>query len=97
MVSHLFPLIVLELDGTLYRSRYNEKGFSRFCCFTPLQSPARTFRLVFPSCPSVEVCAVLRLDGRVVGRTRWAAAHRLSWDQTFCFQLERVSETHGGA
>lgn len=36
---------------------------------------------------------MLRLDGRVVGRTCWAAVNRLSWDQTFCIQLERVSET----
>lgn len=35
---------------------------------------------------------MLRLDGRVVGRTCWAAVNRLSWDQTFCIQLERVSE-----
>lgn len=34
---------------------------------------------------------MLRLDGRVVGLTPWAAASRLSWDQTFSIQLERVS------
>ncbi|XP_042278538.1 serine/threonine-protein kinase N2-like isoform X2 [Thunnus maccoyii] len=39
-----------------------------------------------------EINAVLRLDGRVVGRTRWAAVSRLSWDQTFCIQLERSRE-----
>ncbi|XP_047197265.1 serine/threonine-protein kinase N2 isoform X2 [Hippoglossus stenolepis] len=39
-----------------------------------------------------EISAVLRLDGRVVGRTRWAAVSRLSWDQTFCIQLERSRE-----
>uniref|UniRef100_A0AAQ4RTC6 Protein kinase N3 n=1 Tax=Gasterosteus aculeatus aculeatus TaxID=481459 RepID=A0AAQ4RTC6_GASAC len=39
-----------------------------------------------------EVGAVLRLDGRVVGRTRWAAVSRLTWDQTFCIQLERARE-----
>ncbi|XP_070760042.1 serine/threonine-protein kinase N2-like [Enoplosus armatus] len=42
--------------------------------------------------PSVEISAVLRLDTRVVGRTRWAAVSRLSWDQTFCLQLERSRE-----
>ncbi|KAM8885868.1 serine/threonine-protein kinase N2-like isoform 2-T4 [Spinachia spinachia] len=39
-----------------------------------------------------EVGAVLRLDGRVVGRTRWSAVSRLTWDQTFCIQLERARE-----
>ncbi|XP_036954518.1 serine/threonine-protein kinase N2-like [Acanthopagrus latus] len=42
--------------------------------------------------PSAEVSAVLRLDTRVVDRTRWAAISRLSWDQTFCIQLERSRE-----
>ncbi|XP_035514516.1 serine/threonine-protein kinase N2-like [Morone saxatilis] len=42
--------------------------------------------------PSVEISAVLRLDTRVVGRTRWAAVNRLSWDQMFCIQLERSRE-----
>ncbi|XP_028269225.1 serine/threonine-protein kinase N2-like isoform X2 [Parambassis ranga] len=41
---------------------------------------------------SSEISAVLRLDGRAVGRTRWAAVGRLSWDQTFCIQLERSRE-----
>uniref|UniRef100_A0A674NN99 protein kinase C n=1 Tax=Takifugu rubripes TaxID=31033 RepID=A0A674NN99_TAKRU len=39
-----------------------------------------------------EVSAVLRLDARVVGQTRWAPSSRLSWDQTFCLQLERTRE-----
>ncbi|XP_053276702.1 serine/threonine-protein kinase N2 [Pleuronectes platessa] len=39
-----------------------------------------------------EISAVLRLDGRVVGRTRWATVSRLCWDQTFCIQLERSRE-----
>ncbi|XP_024864237.1 serine/threonine-protein kinase N2 [Kryptolebias marmoratus] len=39
-----------------------------------------------------EVRAALRLDGRLVGRTRWAAAGRLSWDQMFFIQLERSRE-----
>ncbi|XP_034397796.1 serine/threonine-protein kinase N2-like [Cyclopterus lumpus] len=39
-----------------------------------------------------EISAVLRLDSRVVGRTRWCAASRLNWDQTFCIQLERSRE-----
>ncbi|XP_076587365.1 serine/threonine-protein kinase N2-like isoform X2 [Chaetodon auriga] len=39
-----------------------------------------------------EISAVLRLDTRVVGRTSWAAVSRLSWDQTFCIQLERSRE-----
>ncbi|XP_031161899.1 serine/threonine-protein kinase N2-like [Sander lucioperca] len=42
--------------------------------------------------PCVEISAVLRLDTRVVGRTRWAAVSRLTWDQTFCIQLERSRE-----
>ncbi|KAK5932018.1 hypothetical protein CgunFtcFv8_003757 [Champsocephalus gunnari] len=40
----------------------------------------------------VEISAVLRLDSRVVGRTRLAAVGRLTWDQTFCIQLERSRE-----
>ncbi|XP_059193544.1 serine/threonine-protein kinase N2-like [Centropristis striata] len=41
---------------------------------------------------AVEISAVLRLDTRVVGRTRWAAVSRLTWDQSFCIQLERSRE-----
>ncbi|XP_047237425.1 serine/threonine-protein kinase N2-like isoform X1 [Girardinichthys multiradiatus] len=41
---------------------------------------------------TTEVSAVLRLDGRVVSRTRWAAVRRLSWDQAFYIQLERSRE-----
>ncbi|XP_031726418.1 serine/threonine-protein kinase N2-like isoform X2 [Anarrhichthys ocellatus] len=41
---------------------------------------------------SAEVSAVLRLDSRAVGRTRWSAVSRLTWDQTFCIQLERSRE-----
>uniref|UniRef100_A0A8P4KJ33 Protein kinase C n=1 Tax=Dicentrarchus labrax TaxID=13489 RepID=A0A8P4KJ33_DICLA len=40
----------------------------------------------------LEISAVLRLDTRVVGQTRWAAVNRLSWDQMFCIQLERSRE-----
>ncbi|XP_010765528.1 serine/threonine-protein kinase N2-like [Notothenia coriiceps] len=40
----------------------------------------------------VEISAVLRLDSRVVGQTRLAAVGRLTWDQTFCIQLERSRE-----
>ncbi|XP_074527397.1 serine/threonine-protein kinase N2-like isoform X2 [Halichoeres trimaculatus] len=43
-----------------------------------------------------EVSAVLRLDTRVVGRTRWAAVSRLSWDQTFYIQMERSRELEIG-
>ncbi|XP_019127942.1 serine/threonine-protein kinase N2 isoform X2 [Larimichthys crocea] len=46
--------------------------------------------------PSVEISAVLRLDTRVVGRTRWAAVSSLCWDQTFCIQLERSRELEVG-
>ncbi|XP_070690458.1 serine/threonine-protein kinase N2-like isoform X2 [Pempheris klunzingeri] len=46
--------------------------------------------------PSVEISAVLRLDTRVVGKTRWAAVDKLSWDQTFCIQLERSRELEVG-
>ncbi|XP_029017132.3 serine/threonine-protein kinase N2-like isoform X2 [Betta splendens] len=45
---------------------------------------------------AAEISAVLRLDGRVVGLTRWAAASRLSWDQTFSVQLERSRELEVG-
>uniref|UniRef100_A0A4W6CQB4 protein kinase C n=1 Tax=Lates calcarifer TaxID=8187 RepID=A0A4W6CQB4_LATCA len=43
-----------------------------------------------------EIGAVLRLDGRLVGRTRWAAVSGLSWDQAFCIQLERSRELEVG-
>ncbi|XP_070411749.1 serine/threonine-protein kinase N2 isoform X1 [Nothobranchius furzeri] len=39
-----------------------------------------------------EISAALRLDGRVVGWTRWAAVGRLSWDQMFYIKLERSRE-----
>lgn len=42
--------------------------------------------------PAADVSAVLRLDARVVGQTRWAPSSQMSWDQTFCLQLERVRE-----
>ncbi|XP_057687211.1 serine/threonine-protein kinase N2-like isoform X1 [Corythoichthys intestinalis] len=35
-----------------------------------------------------EMSATLRLDGREVGRTRWAAVGKLTWDQTFSLALE---------
>uniref|UniRef100_A0A7N8YM66 protein kinase C n=1 Tax=Mastacembelus armatus TaxID=205130 RepID=A0A7N8YM66_9TELE len=47
-------------------------------------------------CLTAEISAVLRLDGRVVGQTCWAAVSRLSWDQTFCIQLERSRELEVG-
>ncbi|XP_047446966.1 serine/threonine-protein kinase N2-like isoform X2 [Mugil cephalus] len=43
-----------------------------------------------------KISAVLRLDGRVVGQTHWAATGGLSWDQTFCIQLERSRELEVG-
>ncbi|KAI3372115.1 hypothetical protein L3Q82_006963 [Scortum barcoo] len=46
--------------------------------------------------PAEEISAMLRLDSRVVGRTRWAAVGRRSWDQTFCIQLERSRELEVG-
>ncbi|XP_041854830.1 serine/threonine-protein kinase N2-like isoform X2 [Melanotaenia boesemani] len=49
------------------------------------QSPHKT-------CSFSKISAVLRLDGRVVGRTCWAAIGRVSWDQTFYIQLERSRE-----
>ncbi|KAK7933760.1 hypothetical protein WMY93_004656 [Mugilogobius chulae] len=39
-----------------------------------------------------EVSAVLRLDGRLVGRTTWASVGKLTWDQSFCLQLQRSRE-----
>ncbi|XP_068594968.1 serine/threonine-protein kinase N2-like [Brachionichthys hirsutus] len=44
----------------------------------------------------MEIGVVLRLDTRVVGRTHWAAASRLNWDQTFFIQLERSRELEVG-
>uniref|UniRef100_A0AAX7VJM4 protein kinase C n=1 Tax=Astatotilapia calliptera TaxID=8154 RepID=A0AAX7VJM4_ASTCA len=44
----------------------------------------------------LKISGVLRLDGRVVGRTRWASVSRLSWDQTFYIQLERSRELEVG-
>ncbi|KAM9391778.1 serine/threonine-protein kinase N2-like [Pholidichthys leucotaenia] len=41
---------------------------------------------------STKISAVLRLDGRVVAQTCWAAVGRLSWDQTCYIQLERSRE-----
>uniref|UniRef100_A0A8C6NMG7 Protein kinase N3 n=1 Tax=Nothobranchius furzeri TaxID=105023 RepID=A0A8C6NMG7_NOTFU len=43
-------------------------------------------------CLAAEISAALRLDGRVVGWTRWAAVGRLSWDQMFYIKLERSRE-----
>ncbi|XP_055018061.1 serine/threonine-protein kinase N2-like isoform X2 [Boleophthalmus pectinirostris] len=39
-----------------------------------------------------EVGAVLRLDGRVTGRTKWGTVGKLAWDQSFCLQLQRSRE-----
>ncbi|XP_014185289.1 serine/threonine-protein kinase N2 isoform X3 [Haplochromis burtoni] len=52
-------------------------------------NPAETPAAHKPDGPP-EISGVLRLDGRVVGRTRWASISRLSWDQTFYIQLERL-------
>ncbi|XP_051806523.1 serine/threonine-protein kinase N2-like [Acanthochromis polyacanthus] len=49
-----------------------------------------------PHGPSAEVSAVLRLDGRPVGRTSWASVSRTTWDQTFYIQLERSRELEVG-
>ncbi|XP_076007171.1 serine/threonine-protein kinase N2-like [Genypterus blacodes] len=46
--------------------------------------------------PSMEVSAVLRLDSRVVGRTRWGPVSKMTWDQSFCIQLERSRELEVG-
>ncbi|KAM7018756.1 serine/threonine-protein kinase N2-like [Tautogolabrus adspersus] len=45
---------------------------------------------------AAEISAVLRLDTRVVSRSRWAVVGRLSWDQSFCIQLERSRELEVG-
>ncbi|XP_029915279.1 serine/threonine-protein kinase N2-like [Myripristis murdjan] len=45
---------------------------------------------------SAEASAVLRLDNRAVGRTRWSPVSRLAWDQSFCIQLERSRELEVG-
>ncbi|XP_054867314.1 serine/threonine-protein kinase N1-like [Amphiprion ocellaris] len=49
-----------------------------------------------PDGPSAEVSAVLRLDGRLVGRTCWASTSTTNWDQTFYIQLERSRELEVG-
>ncbi|XP_061881139.1 serine/threonine-protein kinase N1-like isoform X5 [Entelurus aequoreus] len=51
----------------------------------PEESPAA-------ATPSAQTSAVLRLDGRPVDRTPWTSAAKLTWDQTFCLQLERSRE-----
>ncbi|XP_026041953.1 serine/threonine-protein kinase N2-like isoform X1 [Astatotilapia calliptera] len=58
-------------------------------------NPAETPAAHKPDGPP-EISGVLRLDGRVVGRTRWASVSRLSWDQTFYIQLERSRELEVG-
>lgn len=45
-----------------------------------------------PTAALSEVSAVVRMDGRVVGQTLWARVGKLSWDQSFCVQLERSRE-----
>uniref|UniRef100_A0A8C4Z802 protein kinase C n=1 Tax=Gadus morhua TaxID=8049 RepID=A0A8C4Z802_GADMO len=40
----------------------------------------------------VEVSAELKLDGRLVGRSRWGPPGRRTWDQTFCCHLDRSRE-----
>ncbi|XP_029684895.1 serine/threonine-protein kinase N2-like isoform X2 [Takifugu rubripes] len=57
-----------------------------------LTEDSSSFTAHRPEEPAAEVSAVLRLDARVVGQTRWAPSSRLSWDQTFCLQLERTRE-----
>ncbi|XP_059921749.1 serine/threonine-protein kinase N2-like isoform X2 [Gadus macrocephalus] len=47
--------------------------------------------LPLTSC-KVEVSAELKLDGRLVGRSRWGPPGRRTWDQTFCCQLDRSRE-----
>ncbi|XP_056888342.1 serine/threonine-protein kinase N2-like isoform X1 [Takifugu flavidus] len=57
-----------------------------------LTEDSSSFTAHRPEEPAAEVSAVLRLDARVVGQTRWAPSSRLSWDQTFCLQMERTRE-----
>ncbi|TKS78128.1 Serine/threonine-protein kinase N2 [Collichthys lucidus] len=61
----------------------------------PLSTSPSIFS-IRPASLTVEISAVLRLDTRVVGRTRWAAVSSLCWDQTFCIQLERSRELEVG-
>uniref|UniRef100_A0A665WQP8 protein kinase C n=1 Tax=Echeneis naucrates TaxID=173247 RepID=A0A665WQP8_ECHNA len=58
----------------------------------PQTNPEHRPDFFVPYCLPAEISAVLRLDGRLVGRTRWAGVSRLSWDQTFCIHLERSRE-----
>ncbi|CAL8344175.1 unnamed protein product [Lota lota] len=44
----------------------------------------------------VEVSAELKLDGRLVGRSRWGPPGRRTWNQTFCCHLERSRELEVG-
>ncbi|XP_029960802.1 serine/threonine-protein kinase N2-like [Salarias fasciatus] len=55
----------------------------------PVRDPNRDGAL---QTPAAQVGAVLRLDGRPVGRTSWEEPGRLSWDQIFVLQLERSRE-----
>ncbi|CAL8247894.1 unnamed protein product [Merluccius merluccius] len=52
--------------------------------------------LTKPACLTVEVSAELKLDGRLVGRSRWGPPGRRTWDQTFCCHLERSRELEVG-
>ena len=40
---------------------------------------------------SGEVCAVLSLDSREVDRTKWSIPSNRAWEQTFRFELDKVS------
>uniref|UniRef100_A0A6Q2Y1Y8 protein kinase C n=1 Tax=Esox lucius TaxID=8010 RepID=A0A6Q2Y1Y8_ESOLU len=46
--------------------------------------------------PSTEICAVMKVDNRMVGRTHWRALSKDAWDQSFSIDLERSRELEIG-
>lgn len=45
-------------------------------------------------CVLAEVCVVLKVDSRIVGRTHWRPQGNEAWGQSFSIELERVSGFH---
>ncbi|KAM9810487.1 serine/threonine-protein kinase N2-like [Neosynchiropus ocellatus] len=81
---------LLGCDGVLAPGTDGSVGSGESASGTPApRSGAMSHRCVLSR---AEVSAALRLDGRAVGRTRWSAICRDSWDQTFHIQLERSRE-----
>uniref|UniRef100_A0A3P9AI13 Protein kinase C n=1 Tax=Esox lucius TaxID=8010 RepID=A0A3P9AI13_ESOLU len=45
---------------------------------------------------TAEICAVMKVDNRMVGRTHWRALSKDAWDQSFSIDLERSRELEIG-